>query len=94
MGKEHSCVQRRIPHNIHFTPFASIGTRWPVGGEDGFECKIKITLVGMVQQDTPGRWQWILPLSFDLLIPMPYRPILGNELAGGWLVSILGGKGV
>ena len=91
-GKEHSCVQRRIPYNIHFRPFAPVGEDWPTGGEDGFECTIRITLCGMVQQDTPGRWQWVLPLSFELLLPRPYRPILGDSLmVDGWF-RFLGDK--
>ena len=70
---------------LQFTPFVPKGQEWPRGGENGYFGTIRICVVGMVQQHPPGRWQWVFPMNFDLLLPRPYKPILGDRLyVDGW----------
>ena len=82
---EHTCHYGRMPENILFCPFVEEGRKWPKGGMEGYEAEIKITVVGMVDQSPPGRWQWIVAKEFELSLPLPFRTILGDWIeVDGW----------
>ena len=83
--KQHTCMQGRMPCNILFSPFVREGRRWPKGGSGGYLINIKVTLIGMVDQNPPGRWQWVVSERFFLKFPPSMESILGEGLEiDGW----------
>ena len=93
-GFSHSCKFGRIPHNVEFQPFLPAGTKWPKGGEEGYIANIKITLVGCVEQDTPGKWKWVSRQKFDFELPWSLRKILGKTLKIDTWVEVRGEKAI
>ena len=85
--RHHTCVQGRMPWNVVFQPFVLDRTNKPEGGMTRYDAYIRVTMVGMVEQNTPGRWQWVGYQEFSLPIPLPFRKILGEWLrVDGWFL--------
>ena len=83
--KEHTCIQSRMPCNLQFLPFFDAGQRWPSGGSGGFFAKIEVTIVGTVEQNPLGRWQWVIDECIKLPFPPCFHSILGKGLTiDGW----------
>ena len=93
-GFTHTCKFGRMPHNIEFQPFLPAGTKWPRGGEEGYLADIKITIVGCVEQDTPGKWKWVGRHKFELKLPWSLRKILGKTLKIDTWIEIRGEKAI
>ena len=82
---EHTCVQSRMPYNIQFRPFIDAWQPWPNGGSGGYFAKIVVTVVGTVEQNPAGRWQWVVDECFKMNFPPCLHAILGKGLIlNGW----------
>ena len=84
-GKGHTCVQRRIPGTLPIEPFVSMGSSWTKKGRRGYFGKIEISVMGMVEQNPEGKWQWVTSELFSLPIPPPLVEVFGEKLViDGW----------
>ena len=75
-GKHHTCELNRIPGNVEVKPLLPAGSRWK--GDKVNEIKMRVTVMGAVNQDAPGRWEWSGVLGFELEFPEALHPILGS----------------
>ena len=85
-GKLHTCVQSRIPNNLEMQPFLPPGSIWKSKGKSGYTAKIRISVLGMVEQNPEGRWQWVSVEKLRLAIPGPMISVLGEWIEiDGWI---------
>ena len=85
-GKLHTCVQSRIPNNLEMQPFLPPGSIWKSKGKSGYTAKIRISVLGMVEQNPEGRWQWVSIEKLRLAIPGPMISVLGEWIEiDGWI---------
>ena len=84
-GKRHTCVQGRIPATLPIEPFLPAERSWTKKGNRGYFGKIEISVMGMVEQNPEGKWQWITSELFSLPIPPPLSKVFGEKLVvDGW----------
>ena len=84
-GKGHTCVQGRIPGTLPIEPFLPAGMSWTKKGSRGYFGRIEISVMGMVEQNPEGKWQWVTSELFSLPIPPPLVKIFGERLVvDGW----------
>ena len=84
-GRLHTCEMARMPGNAAIKPFLEEGQKCVRPGWRGHRLQLRITLMGMVDQESEHRWEWVGHKSFSLRIPASMHGVLGEELeVSGW----------